>query len=58
MTDPDDTLHFSPETADYAAEVSLRRYPVTLTADGIDAHASARAAYVQGLSDGLAIATP
>lgn len=49
---------FSPEVADYHAEAALRRYPVALTANGIDANGSARAAYAAGLADGLAAATP
>lgn len=48
----------SPEVADYPAETALRRYPVALTADGVDANGRARAAYATGLADGLAAATP
>ena len=58
MTATPEASTFSPEVADYPDEAALRRYPVALTADGIDENASARAAYAAGLSDGLSIATP
>ncbi len=54
---PDSDL-FSHDTADWPAEAASRRYPITLTADGIDANGSARAAYAAGLADGLTAATP
>jgi len=52
------TFTFHPDTADYPAEAALRRFPDALSPDGTDTNAAARAAYAEGLADGLRIATP
>lgn len=57
MTTNRNAFTFNSESVDYAALAAAQRFPVALTADGIDGNAAARAAYAEGLDAGIRAAT-